>query len=93
MYWPFIMRTGTAQRAIKAPLVVIFHGNNPISWASRTQKRTARSTREAEYIALSNLCQEAIYIKMLLESLDESLGKVHVLSNEGTEEDPGCVGI
>ena len=30
---------------------------------------------------------------MLLESLDERPGKVSVLSNEGTEEDPGCVRI
>ena len=72
---------------------IIFHGDNPISWASRTQKCTARSTGEAEYIALSSLCQEAIYIKMLLESLDEQPGMVRVLSNEGTEQDPGCVSI
>ena len=72
---------------------IIFHGDNPISWASRTQTCTARSTGEAEYIAFSSLCQEAIYIKMLLESLDEKPGMVRVLSNEGTDEDPGCVSI
>ena len=70
---------------------IIFHGNNPISWASRTQKCTARSTGEAEYIALSSLAQESIYIKMLLELLDEAPGKVRALSNEGTSEDLGCV--
>ena len=72
---------------------IIFHGTNPISWASRTQKCTARSTGEAEYIALSSLAQECVYIKMLLESLDERPGKVGILSNEGTEDDPGCVRI
>ena len=29
---------------------VVFHGNNPISWASRTQRNTARSVGESEFI-------------------------------------------
>ena len=43
--------------------------------------------------ALPSLCQEAIYVKMPLESLDKKPGMVQVLSNEGTDEDPGCVSI
>ena len=72
---------------------IVFHGNNPISWASRTQKCTARSTGEAEYIALSSLSQEALYLKMLLESLEGKPGHVQILSNTGTRENPGCVSI
>ncbi len=32
---------------------VIFHGSNPISWSSRTQRNTARSVGESELISLS----------------------------------------
>ena len=72
---------------------IIFHGNNPISWVSRTQKCTARLTGESEYISLSSMSQEVIWLKMLLESMGEEPGVVEIGSNDGTPEDPGCVRI
>ena len=72
---------------------IIFHGTNPISWVSRTQKCTARSTGESEYISLPSMPQEVIWLKMLLESLGEQPGVAEICSNDGTPEDPGCVCI
>jgi hypothetical protein len=35
---------------------IVFHGLNPISWASRTQRNTSRSVGESEFISLSSWC-------------------------------------
>jgi hypothetical protein len=32
---------------------IVFHGRNPISWASRLQRNTTRSVGESEFISLS----------------------------------------
>ena len=48
---------------------IIFFGFSPISWVSRLQRATSRSTAEAEYMALSSISQEAVYLSMLAESL------------------------
>ena len=48
---------------------IVFHGNNPISWCSKTQTSTARSTAESEFISLSSLSQECIYLRMLLQTI------------------------
>ena len=39
--------------------------SNTISWCSRRQSSVARSTTEAEYIALSNACQESVWLRLL----------------------------
>ncbi len=39
---------------------IVFHGSNPISWASRTQRNTARSVGESEFISLSCCAQELL---------------------------------
>ena len=44
---------------------IVFSGRNPISWCSRSQKATSRSTCEAEYISLSSCSVEVIYLQML----------------------------
>ena len=43
--------------------------NSPISWSSRKQNLVARSTTEAEYIALSEAACEMIWLQTLLKSL------------------------
>ena len=48
---------------------IIFFGFSPISWVARMQRATSRSTAEAEYMALSSVSQEAVYLSMLAESL------------------------
>lgn len=41
-----------------------------ISWASKKQKTVALSTTEAEYMALSASCQEAIWLRALAQEID-----------------------
>ena len=45
-------------------------GGTPISWLSKLQEVPALSTAEAEYIALSNATQEAIYLRKLLQEFN-----------------------
>ena len=46
-----------------------FIGNCLISWQSRLQTTVALSSTEAEYMALSTACQEAIWLRSLLSEL------------------------
>ena len=48
---------------------IFFCGFTPLAYASRLQRCTARSTGEAEFIALSAAAQEAVYLQMLMASL------------------------
>ena len=43
--------------------------NNTISWCSKRQASVARSTTEAEYMALSLACQEGIWLRRLLSDV------------------------
>ena len=70
---------------------IIFMGDTPISWASRTQRCTAKSTAEAEYVAAASCAQELVYLQMLAASINHPTSTVELFSNEGTEDDPGCV--
>jgi hypothetical protein len=70
---------------------IVFIGNSPISWCSRTQRCVAKSTAESEYVSLASLAQEAIYLQMLAASLNNPTDTIEIFSNTGTEEDPGCV--
>ena len=44
-------------------------GNATITWSSRRQQTVARSSTEAEYVALSAATQECIWLRRLVESL------------------------
>ncbi|KAG7302557.1 hypothetical protein JYU34_002203 [Plutella xylostella] len=44
-------------------------GNNLVSWESRKQKTVALSSTEAEYMALSDACKEALFIRSFLHEL------------------------
>ena len=44
--------------------------SNTISWCSRRQSSVARSTTEAEYIALSNACQESVWLRRLFSDVE-----------------------
>ena len=44
-------------------------GNSSVSWSSKKQKTVARSSTEAEYVALSYAAQEGIWLRRLLDSL------------------------
>ena len=49
---------------------IILYGGAPIYWYSRLQRSVVHSTAEAEYIAASTCCREAIFIYELLTDLD-----------------------
>ena len=44
-------------------------GSSMISWSSKKQVLVSQSTTEAEYIATSTTCREAVWLKNLLERL------------------------
>ncbi|KAM0996393.1 hypothetical protein ACFX2C_006406 [Malus domestica] len=46
--------------------LVVFLGNNPISWSSKKQQTVSRSSTEAEYRALSSTAAELDWIQQLL---------------------------
>ena len=46
---------------------------NTVSWSSKKQNTVAKSTTEAEYVALSHATQEAIWLRRLLTDIREIL--------------------
>lgn len=52
--------------------VFIFHGG-PVAWSSRRQSCVAQSTTEAEYIAASETCKEAIWIRRIMSDTWQEL--------------------
>lgn len=51
---------------------VTFLGGAPISWATKKQKCVALSTMESEYIALSEVTKEIVYLRELLNHMKQS---------------------
>ena len=49
----------------------IYINGRLISWKSRAQKCQTLSSMEAEYVALSDICCEILFVKMRLEFLGE----------------------
>ena len=48
------------------------------SWQSQAQKTVALSSTEAEYMALSDCSQQAVWIKSLLEELGIKVAPIHI---------------
>lgn len=48
---------------------VISLGGHPISWHSKRQQTTSKSSTESEYMALSTSTQKAVYLRRLLAEL------------------------
>jgi len=49
--------------------------NAPVVWKSNKQKVVAMSSGEAEYIALSDICRELVYVTQLLQELKMKIPK------------------
>ena len=49
--------------------IIIKNGNTPIAWTARKQDVTVLSSTEAEYIALGTGCQDALWIRKVLQFL------------------------
>uniref|UniRef100_A0AAV1TWQ2 Uncharacterized protein n=1 Tax=Peronospora matthiolae TaxID=2874970 RepID=A0AAV1TWQ2_9STRA len=64
--------------------------NSCISWRSKKQRTAALSLTEAEYMALSEATQEAVWLKVFLCELDE------MTSNQAIkifEDDQGSIAL
>ncbi|KAM2533008.1 hypothetical protein PS1_001548 [Malus domestica] len=59
--------------------LVVFLGNNPISWSSKKQQTVSRSSTEAEYRALSSTAAELDWIQQILHFLTIKLQDPPVL--------------
>lgn len=46
-----------------------------VSWSSRRQKCISQSTTEAEYVAASDSCKEAVWLKFFLSEIGEMENK------------------
>jgi hypothetical protein len=68
-----------------------------VSWKSKQQEVTAKSSTEAEYIALATVCSEVMFIKQLLESVNigvktpikinvDNTGAIMLLDNESISQ-------
>ena len=60
---------------------------NTVSWRSKKQNTVAKSTTEAEYVALSHATQEAIWLRRLLKDIRE------ILDNASTIFEDNCGAI
>lgn len=66
-----------------------FHlGQALISWSSRKQATVAKSSTEAEYVALSCATQEAIWLRRLLKNIKYSINSATIINedNQGAIE-------
>ncbi|KAI3655721.1 hypothetical protein MP638_001418, partial [Amoeboaphelidium occidentale] len=65
---------------------VIMYYNGAVSWGSKRQHRVARSTTEAEYIALSSTAAEALWLQNILTELGEAhMSNVKVACKESVQ--------
>lgn len=48
-------------------------GSSTVSWSSRKQATVAKSSTEAEYVALSSATQEAVWLRRLMEDLGRQM--------------------
>lgn len=51
---------------------IFFFGTGPIAWVSHKQACVSLSSMEAEYVALSEACQELLWLRRLMEDLGQA---------------------
>ncbi len=55
-----------------------------ITWGSQKQHCTSLSTSEAEYVALSECCQEMKWLRLFLAEIGEKVSDPTILCNDNT---------
>ena len=66
---------------------VVFYAGGVISWASRRQTTVSLSSMEAEYCSLTEVCQEIIWLRRLLNDMGESVNEPTVIY----EDNQACI--
>ncbi|XP_058827254.1 uncharacterized protein LOC131687216 [Topomyia yanbarensis] len=66
---------------------VFLFGGGVISWASRRQTSVTLSSMEAEYVALSEACQEIVWLRKLFRDFGEEQKDPTVMN----EDNQGCL--
>ena len=63
-------------------------GQSTVRWCSKRQATVAKSTTEAEYVALSQATQEAVWLRHLLADLGYSMNSPTIVfeDNQGATE-------
>lgn len=68
----------------------VFHiANGPVVWRSKLQKAVAKSSAEAEYLAVSAAVSECIWLRMLLSEL----GFIQAKATEIYEDNQACIAM
>ncbi|XP_062537928.1 uncharacterized protein LOC134206247 [Armigeres subalbatus] len=78
---------GDAESRRSTSGAVFYFGGAAISWTSRRQPCVTLSSMEAEYVALSEACQETIWLRQLLRDFGETQIEPTVIK----EENQGCL--
>lgn len=60
---------------------VYIYGGAPVSWESKKQRTVALSSAEAEYVAMSEACREAVFLKTLLREISGKDATVMLFSD------------
>ena len=86
---------GDKEKRISITGFCIFYNDCLVSWKSRGQKSVSLSSTEAEYVAMSEVCMEVIFIKNILVFLEikldypiliqcDNVGAIYLANNEKT---------
>ena len=75
-----------------------FIGNALVSWSSRKQATVAKSSTEAEYVALSGATQEAIWLRRLVSDVPSQKPSATVINDENlptliNEDNQGAIDL
>jgi hypothetical protein len=60
---------GDRDKRVSVTGFIIYISNVPVSWRSKAQRGVTLSSSEAEYVAVSEVCAEVLFIKQVLEFL------------------------
>ena len=85
--------SGDREKRLSVTGYIIYLLNVPIAWRSKAQRNVTLSSTEAEYVALSKICAELMFIKQILEFLGievelpivvevDNLGAIYMANNE-----------
>ena len=66
---------------------VFYLAGGPVSWASRKQPSVTLSTTEAEFMAACAATQESLWLKMILEELQQEVPRPMILY----EDNQACI--